>query len=289
MRSAGRPPAEEPGAEAPSRDGAAQLRYNSAPERRERILDLVKETGYFSVSELGERFGVSEMTVRRDLGRLEELGLVRVVHGGVSAITDLHAPIEFRFRTHHHSTAKRAIGAHAATMLEPNAVIGLDAGTTVLELARRLPTAQNLTAVTHSLPTMSAVVRREGVRLIGLAGTYEPGVQDFAGQMAATALSQLRIQTMFLATSSIRDGAMWATTSHDVEMKQALMRVADRVVLLTDSSKFEYSALMMVAPLSTVTILVTDDDISEAAARTVREAGIELVTVPVAAGETGDP
>ncbi len=289
MKNAVRPPAEETGADASSREGAAQLRYNSAPERRERILDVVKETGYSSVSELGERFGVSEMTVRRDLGRLEELGLVRVVHGGVSAVTDLEGPIAFQFRTRHHTAAKRAIGAHAAAMIEPNAVIGLDAGTTVLELARRLPPGQNLTAVTHSLPTMSAVARRDGVRLIGLAGTYEPGIQAFAGQMATTALAQLRIQTMFLATSSIRDGAMWATTSHDVEMKQALMRAADKVVLLTDSSKFEYSALMMVAPLAAVTTLITDDDISDAAARAVTEAGIALVTVPVVPGENGEP
>jgi len=228
------------------------------------------------------------MTVRRDLGRLEELGLVRVVHGGVSAITDLEAPLAFQFRTHHHTAAKRAIGAYAAAMVESNSVIGLDAGTTVLELARRLPAGQGLTAVTHSLPTMSAVARRDGVRLIGLAGTYEPEIQAFAGQMASSPLAQLRIQTMFLATTSIREGAMWATTSHDVEMKQALMRVADRVVLLADSSKFGYSALMMVAPLSTATTLVTDEHIPAATAEAVRRAGVELVTVPVATADHGE-
>lgn len=250
------------------------------------MLDTVKESGYSSVAELGERFGVSEMTVRRDLGRLEDMGLVRIVHGGVSAITDLLAPVEFQFRTHHHTIAKRAIGVHAATMIEASSVIGLDAGTTVLELARRLPVGRNLTVVTHSLPTMSAVSRREGIRLIGLAGTYEAELQAFAGQLAAAPLSQLRIQTMFLATSSIRDGAMWATTSHDVEMKQALIRVADRVVLMTNSSKFEYSALMMVAALSSVAVLVTDERISPEARRVVEAAGIELVTV--ALGEHGD-
>ncbi|MBN9010675.1 MAG: DeoR/GlpR transcriptional regulator, partial [Rhizobiales bacterium] len=178
-----------------------QLRYNSAPERRERILDLVKGAGYSSVAELGERFAVSEMTVRRDLGKLEEQGLVRVVHGGVSAVTDLVAPVEFQFRSHQHMAAKRAIGAHAATMVESGSVIALDAGTTVLELARRLPAGRNLTVVTHSLPAMNAVARREGTRLVGLAGTYEPELQVFAGQLALEPLSQLHVQTLFLATS----------------------------------------------------------------------------------------
>jgi DeoR/GlpR family transcriptional regulator of sugar metabolism len=226
------------------------------------------------------------MTVRRDLARLEELGLVRVVHGGVSATTDLRAPLAFQFRTHHHTLAKRAIGAHAAAMVEANSVIGLDAGTTVLEMARRLPGGQGVTVVTHSLPAMSAVARRDGVRLIGLAGTYEPEIQAFAGHLASSPLAQMRIETMFLGTSSIRDGAMWATTSHDLEMKQALLRAADRVVLLADSSKFEYSALMMVASLSAVTVLVTDESISKAARRAVEEAGVALVSVP--AGDHGE-
>ena len=281
MSGAPRPGSEE---EAPARVAAPQLRYNSAPERRERMLDIVKETGYSSVAELGERFGVSEMTVRRDLGRLEKMGLVRVVHGGVSAITDLLAPLQFQFRTHHHTLAKRAIGARAAAMIEPNSVIGLDAGTTVLELARRLPAGRNLTVVTHSLPAMNAVARCEGARLIGLAGTYENGIQAFAGQLASSFVSELRIQTLFLAASSIRDGAMWATTSHDVEMKRALIRVADRVVLLIDSSKFEYSALMMVAALTAVTVVVTDDQIPRAARGVVEKAGVELVTVPTDGG-----
>ena len=259
----------------------AQLRYNSAPERRERILDVVKATGYSSVTELGERFGVSEMTVRRDLGRLEEQGLVRVVHGGVSAANDLRTPLEFQFRTHHNMLAKRALGVHAAGMVEPGSVIAVDAGTTTLELARRLPAGRGLTVVTHSLPAMGVIARREGVRLIGLAGTYEPEIQAFAGQLASSPLAELRVQTMFLATSSIRDGAMWATTSHDVEMKRALMQVADRVVLLVDSSKFEYSAFMMVAPLSAVSVMVTDSGISREARRVVADAGVELVLVPI--------
>lgn len=270
---------------APARARASLLRYNSAPERRERILDVVKELGYSSVIELGDRFGVSEMTVRRDLGKLEEQGLVRVVHGGVSAVTDLLAPVHFRFRTQQHMAAKRAIGAMAATMVEDGSVIALDAGTTVLELARRLPAGRNLTIVTHSLPAMSAIARRDGLRLIGLAGTYEAELQIFTGQLALAPLSQFRVQTLFLATSSIWEGAMRATNGHEVEMKQALIEVADRVVLLADSSKFEYSALMMVGRLGVVTTLVTDEGIPAAARAEVRAAGIELVTVPLGGGE----
>ena len=87
------------------------------------------------------------------------------------------------------------------------------------------------------------------LRKYDVVGTYEPELQVFAGPLALAPLTQLRVQTLFLAISSIRDGTMRISNGHEVEMKQALIKVADRVVLLADSSKFEYSALMMVAAL----------------------------------------
>ena len=185
-------------------DDAGALRYDSAPERRERMLDLVREKGYYAVTELGREFAVSEMTVRRDVGKLARQGLVRVVHGGVSAVTDLYAPIEFRVRSHQHTSIKRALAECALTYLGKDSVIGLDVGTTVCELARRLPTDRNLTVVTHSLPAMGVVAHRPGLQLIGIGGESTPLGQEFAGSLALKFLSQLRIQTFVMGAAAIR-------------------------------------------------------------------------------------
>jgi DeoR/GlpR family transcriptional regulator of sugar metabolism len=259
------------------------LRYDSAPERRERILDLVREKGYYAVTDLGREFGVSEMTVRRDVGKLAQQGLVRVVHGGVSAVTDLFAPIEFRFRSHQHTSTKRAIADYALTLLGQDSVVGLDAGTTVLEVARRLPDGRNLTIVTHSLPAMGVVAHRPGLQLIGIGGVFMPQGQAFAGGLALRFLSQLRIQTFVMGAAAIRDQSIWSTNSFDAEMKQALMEAADTVIVLADSSKFEYSTLLMVAKLSDVSVLVTDEQISDKARSEVAETGVKLVVVPTRA------
>lgn len=259
------------------------LRYESAPTRRERILDLVRESGYYSLAELSRDLGVSDMTVRRDVRKLAEQGLVNVVHGGVNAVTDLLAPVDFRFRADQHMAAKRAIAIHALTLIPPGSVVGLDAGTTLVEVARRLPLDQHLTVVTHSLPAMAAVSRRPGVDLLGLGGTFYGEGQEFAGSLAHRLVSQLRIETFLLGTAAVREGRMWSTNGADVEMKQALMKAADRVVLLVDSSKFAYSALMMVAELSAVTTVVTDELATENAREAVLGAGVQLVVVPLSA------
>jgi DeoR/GlpR family transcriptional regulator of sugar metabolism len=263
------------------------LRYDSAPVRRERILDLVREHGYLTLGALSRELGVSEMTVRRDVRRLAELGLVRAVHGGVSAVTDLLGPVDFRFRSDHHRSAKRAIGAYAATLLEPNSIIGFDAGTTVLEAARLLPSDRPLTVVTHSLPVMAAVARRPGIQLIGICGAYQSHGQDFGGPLALRALSSLRIQTLLLATTAIRERRLWCTNGSDMEMKQALIAASDRVILLADSSKFAYSALMMVAELTAVATLITDELLTDDARQAVVAAGVELVVVSLGSESSG--
>jgi DeoR/GlpR family transcriptional regulator of sugar metabolism len=270
------------------------LRYDSAPERRELIMDLVREKGYYALTDLGRVFGVSEMTVRRDVAKLAEQGLVRVVHGGVSAVTDLFAPVEFRFRSHQHTAAKRAIADHALTLLRPGSVVGLDAGTTVLEVARRLPGDRNLTVVTHSLPVMGLCAHRQGVQLMGIGGVFLPQVQAFSGSLALRSLAQLRIQTLVMGAAAIRDGSIRSTNSFEAEMKQAFMAAADTTVVLADSSKFEYWTLMMVAELSQVSVLVTDDQISAAARAEVARSGVQLVVVPSGpgpreAGASGTP
>jgi DeoR/GlpR family transcriptional regulator of sugar metabolism len=258
------------------------VRSEGVHARREVILDRLREAGYCSLTELGQQLGVSDMTVRRDVRRLEEQHLVRVVHGGVSAVTDLLTPLDYRFRSEQHTHAKKAIAAYALTLLQPHSVVGLDAGTTVLEVARAIRPDDQLTVVTHSLPVMATLARRPRVELIALGGTFHPEGQHFAGSLALRSIAELRMQLLYLATTAVREGRLWCTNEADAEIKQGLIAASDRVVLLADSSKFSYSAVMRVADLSAVAIVVTDNLIADAARYAVEQAGVNLVVVPSA-------
>lgn len=222
---------------------------------------------------------VSEMTVRRDFRRLSDQGLVRQVHGGVSALTTVAGPIDFRLRATQHEDAKRAIASRAIELLQPGSVVGLDAGTTTLEVARQLPADLRLTVVTHSLPAMGAFTARPSIEVIGLGGHLHSETQAFSGTMTLAAIAEIRMNMLLLAMTAVRAGDMWCTNTFDADTKRALIGAADRVVLLADSSKFGATAVMRVAPLGGVRTVITDDGLDAEARRDIERLGIEVMVV----------
>ena len=259
--------------------GPAALRYDSAPARRAFILHLLSNTGFCSAAELSRELSVSEMTVRRDIQRLAKEGQARAVHGGVSTITTLMGPIDFRLRAAQRLAPKHAIARHAISLLAANSVVALDAGTTTLEVARLLPPDLRMTIVTHSLPVIGTVASRSNLEVIGLGDALHPDTQAFAGPITLHALSDIRVHTLLLGATSVRDHAMWCTNTFDAATKRALMAAADRVVLLVDSAKFAITAAMKVAPLNEVHTIISDSSITPEARAMCESAGVELIVV----------
>ncbi len=262
---------------------AAQgLRYQSAPERRARILEIVRTMSHRSAAELSDELGVSEMTIRRDIALLAAQGSARAVRGGISRLPNDAMGTDFGVRARQQTSAKRRIAAAAAALVRPDTSIALDAGTTALELARALPMTMRLTVVTPSLPAMLELAGRPELELVGLGGILHPESQAFAGPPTLSALRSLRVQQAFLAASAIRDGEVLCGNLWDSETKRTFLEVAEQVVLLADASKFERSAMTRVGPLSAVDVLIVDDAIRPDDRARVEDAG---VTVIVAGGD----
>src|ERR1700677_9478 len=138
-------------------DPEASMRYGSAPDRRARILESVVSEGFCSVGELATSLDVSEMTVRRDIARLEQEGRLRRVHGGITTLPrEALSPSAFGDRAADMRMPKQWIAQEASRLLEYGATVGLDAGTTTYEIALILPELLNLTVATHSLPALNA-------------------------------------------------------------------------------------------------------------------------------------
>ncbi len=217
--------------------------------------------------------------MRRDIQRLSKEGQARAVHGGVTAITALLGPIDFRLRAAQRLAPKQAIARRAISLLAANSVVALDAGTTTLEVARLLPPDLRMTIVTHSLPVVGTIASRANLEVIGLGGALHPDTQAFAGPITLNALSDIRVHTLLLGATSVRDHAMWCTNTFDAATKRALMAAADRVVLLVDSAKFAITAAMKVAPLSEVHTIISDSSITPEARAMCEGAGVELIVV----------
>jgi DeoR family fructose operon transcriptional repressor len=237
------------------------LRYAGAPGRRDRILRAVRASGYASAGALAAELGVHEMTVRRDLRRLAGDGLVRLVHGGASlpgGVSPDGRPWPDRAASG--QPAKAAIAARAARDVTAGSTLGLDSGTTVAELARRLPPDRGLTVATHSLAAMTALGERSDVTLLGLGGLYHEPTRSFSGPATRRAAAELRLDTLYLSASAISPAGVWCATPYEADTKQALLSAADRVVLLADATKTTRTAPVLVCPWPEIDELVTDAD-----------------------------
>jgi DeoR family transcriptional regulator, aga operon transcriptional repressor len=270
------------GEDAPGQpDPEVSMRYGSAPDRRKRILEFVTSEGFCSVGELAASLDVSEMTVRRDVARLEHEGRLRRVHGGITILPrEALSPSAFGDRAADMRMPKQWIAQAAVRLIERGATIGLDAGTTTYELALIMPEHLNLTVATHSLPALTAFVSRKGVRVIGLGGQLQPATQDFVGLATQAAIAELSLSVLFLAGRGITERGLFCANDHEALVKRKLLEVADRVVLLADSSKFRSAAMVRVCQLEDIDCMVTDDDIRQTEASIIADHGVDLVIAP---------
>ncbi|MFJ4172064.1 DeoR/GlpR family DNA-binding transcription regulator [Paenarthrobacter sp. NPDC089714] len=259
------------------------LRYGSAPDRRERILALVEEQGFCSTTELVKALGVSDMTVRRDTQRMADKGLVRIVHGGVSVLppSALEGSGDYEVRGPLMAEAKQALGRWAARHIGPGETFGLDAGTTLLEVARALPATQPYTMVTHSAPAIAEVMHNRAAQVLCLGGDLHHDTLSFAGTQTLEAISQLMIPTLYLAASGIGERGIFCANDFDAITKRALIEVSDRVILVADSSKFASTAMVRVCGLDQIDQIIVDEKITEEDAQKLQDHHVTISIVPL--------
>ncbi|WP_229674270.1 DeoR/GlpR family DNA-binding transcription regulator [Nakamurella endophytica] len=263
----------------------ATFRYTSAPERRERLLQFIGEQGYCTITELSEAFAVSEMTIRRDVLRLVEQGKVRGFRGGVGSLSrqDMTGS-DYRLRDRKMADAKQAIARRAIELIEPHSVIAVDAGTTMHQMSELIPVDQGLKVVTHSFPVVASLVGRSGVEVECLGGLLHPESLSFDGPSTLAAISNLQVETFFLAASGLGERGAFCGNGFDAITKRALIGVAEQVVLVADSSKFLTPAMVKICDWDVIHRVVIDDGVTEDQERMLDQRDVDVVKVPVTDG-----
>ncbi len=254
----------------------AALRYDSAPARRRRILGAVEDAGFVSVTDLTRRLGVSDMTVRRDLRKLQEQGRVRVVHGGVSTLSGPRHSPAFASRAELEADGKLRIGQAAAREIGRRATVGVDAGTTTYAAIQALPEGFRGSVVTHSIPVMQLLLARGGVRVVGLGGELLTESQAFVGPRTVEATSGLRLQRLLLGAAAADVHGLYVSSDNERPTKRALMAIADEVVLLADATKFAASAPVLLCGWDDVDRVVTDAPLPNDVSRALEAAGVSV-------------
>jgi DeoR/GlpR family transcriptional regulator of sugar metabolism len=241
-------------------------------QRRQEILRAVRG-GTAHVSQLAESFGVSEMTVRRDLGALARAGKLERVHGG--AVGSGPEP-GFLQTEGERMDAKRRIGAAAAAMVSDGQTVMVDIGTTTHQVARHLH-GRRITAVTTNLAVVEELLPDPDVELVLPGGLVRRNYRSLVGVLAEDSLRQIQSDILFLGTSGIDSGlGVWDTTMVEVPIKRLMIGGATEVVLLADAAKFSMTGMVRICGPEAVSHIVTDAPLPAACRSVVDAAGIEV-------------
>ena len=246
-------------------------------ERQSQIVEFVKQRTSVSVKELSQFFHVTPMTIRRDLDVLESKGLLTRVHGGVTSL-NLPKALREEEREAVHQSQKAAIGEASLSFVEDGQTIFIDAGTTTVELAKRLIHKRDLTVVTNSVKVLSILADAPGISLIGIGGVVYGGAWSFVGSLAEAAIRRFHSNQAFLGITSLSlTRGLTEINYFEAEIKSQIIKQSQRVVLLADSSKFEKVSPISVASLFDINVIISDDLLDEQLAQAYRGSGPELI------------
>lgn len=245
-------------------------------ERRNQLLELVRMRGFASLPELAGELAVSESTVRRDLDFLQESGSAKRTHGGVFYTGPSPKLPHFDQRQEWQWTKKKAIAQAAASLIEDGDTLLLDGGSTTYELAQLL-VSRPLQVVTNSLPVASLFMTSPNTDLILVGGYVHSRTGVVLGPYANQMIAGLNVRRAVISVAGINERGYFNSNLLLVETERIMMKAADEVVVVADSTKFGRQSLAHLCELSTVQRLVVDQGISRFWSQTVATAGVDLV------------
>jgi DeoR family fructose operon transcriptional repressor len=251
--------------------------------RRARILERIQRDGGASISDLARDYGVSTITVHRDLERLAREGLIERVHGGARSPrggpTQLEVPTDWAKRLQHASAEKEAIAARATRFVEDGSTIFVDSSTTCLALARQLERRppRALTLVTNS-PAIALELQAQSIHVIVTPGEVDQTLRMIGGRWAAEFLTGLNMETAFVSAGGITlEHGLTTTRRALADTLHSASASSAKTIGLIDSSKFGLSALLSIARAQELDALVVDDGLPRATIDAYEAAGVNLI------------
>ncbi|NPV67111.1 MAG: DeoR/GlpR transcriptional regulator [Anaerolineae bacterium] len=247
-------------------------------ERLRLTLEALREQGKVTVPELSSIFGVSEITIRRDLNELARQGLVRRAHGG--AVYPIETPPEPPViqRMQENRDLKIRIARAAARLVAPGDTIFLSSGSTATYVARQLADRKNLTVVTNSISVATELATAEGITVVVLGGMLRASELSMVGHITEQALREVRIDKVIIGMRAVSpEAGLTNDYLPEIMTDRAILQVAPENILVVDHTKLGKTASAYVAPIDRITRLVTNREADPALLAQIRQMGIEVI------------
>ncbi len=260
-------------------------------ERHRIILSAVQERAVVTVQDVMEYTGASEATIRRDIAALADEGRLRKVRGGAEAIHPAGALSARSFRQNQsvNLAQKRAIARAAVELCHEGEAVIINGGTTTFQMVHYL-TGHQLQVLTNSFAISEHLLKHSRCTVMVPAGTVYREQSIILSPFENDGTMHVYAKRMFMGAQGVSQLGIMESDSLVIQSEQRLMRQADELVLLVDSSKFRNRSSLIICPLERATTIITDDGIPDEARRMVEDAGIKLVTVvPESTSEREEP
>src|SRR3954454_4438321 len=252
------------------------IRSTLTDDRRNRVLEVIRQRGFASLPDLAETLEVSESMVRRDLDFLEESGVAQRTHGGACYTGPSPKLAHFDQRQALNWDKKRQIAVAASRLIEDNDTILLDGGSTTYELAQLL-VGRPLQVVTNSLPVANLFTSSENADLVLIGGYVHAKTGVSLGPYANHMLAELNVRRAVISVAGINERGCYNSNLLLVETEKAMMTSAEEVIVVADSTKFGHTSLARLCNLDEIDGLVTDHEIEAAWRERLAAAEVKLI------------
>lgn len=250
----------------------------NAATRHVETMQILKDQGHASVARLSEIFGVSEVTIRKDLQTLEERDLLVRTHGGAVLKDHYVYDMPFEKQAARHAEEKRRIGKAAADLVENDDTLILGFGSTTRQVARHLRGKRNLTVATDSMYVAHELMGNLDVEVVMLGGQLRQTTGSVVGPYAEQMLSEYTFKKLFLGVDGYDVGHGLTTTSTSVShLNRAMIGITQEIILVTDSSKFGRRGLSLICGPEELDVLITDEGISEEMVGHFEDLGVKVI------------
>lgn len=250
-------------------------------ERLEAIQNLSDTNDIVTWEYLEDLLNVSRSTIRRDVNELENAGILKKTTGGFVFYPKTHrSEPSNRIRQVSNTEEKIKIAIAGLDYIENNSFIMLDSGSTVTELAKRIPNILNLYVATYDFQHFTYLEEKENITSYLAGGVVRKGFTACHGHFAEEMMSSFHANTCFLGADGVTPSfGISGFNSYDIHLKQIMIEQSERVILLADHSKFGKDAFTFVASAKDIDVIITDSKTPENQVKALRDLGVKVVVV----------
>lgn len=251
-------------------------------ERHDLIIETLMKHESIPVSNLSMLLDVSTVTIRKDLSDLEKANKLYRSHGRAILINPYINNRSINEKENLSRNEKHLIGRYAASLVDKDDSIIIASGTTVLAMARCIQPQHRLTVISASLKVSELLGANDAIDVIQLGGTLRTSSLSAVGKTAENSLREFSCSKLFIGVDGIDlDFGLTTTDIRESDLNKAMMRTAQKTIVLADSSKFRRRGFCKIADIEDVDLIITDSNIPDKIATNIEDRGVELKIVDI--------